>query len=617
MCSHVSRFTMMLKFVMICAVLCLINFPIQINSLNLQSIPLLQSRNYLQPIKTRTSSNAQIKSSKSNSITEFKMSYQPFWEDDLPNLFGINPIEGALIFGVLYYLYGPDELYGYAREAGKAFGTYAPIAKDLAVNIFNEFKEYVDEDRQRDDMQKRGLDISKIPRRTTNVIERISESISMFSEMASTSTTSGMSEEIQSGLRPEIFTDSVGSFSTVSAMSSDQRDRETVTTSGGTVDVLERAKQRQTKKKILQSKNIDVDKIIAEESKFTGDSEALTQAELNKSLNLVQDRLELLTAARQKEIADKGLFGESSPVTRMTPNAGSIKGVGSMGGTSSVMEPGLGWTPSFANSPMTGDFNADGEFVPFDSGVPMEQTVSAQIAPAEVNRFQQQLSGQWNQQVLQQESSLPVEQTASDTSTVSNNSGMSRFQQQLSGQWNQQVLEQEQTLPSPTNIPAYVFPSDLQQQQDDGEDIFDEYGFPLPPSPAFMSGYNSDFVQGASLPDLDSPSSPQSVRLGDSTQLMQPVVTVTSPNASSAGVTAEVLLAELDRDYAQLRQRLLTAIVSLEQQKQVTQQESIPVPVPPSQVQVDMVKELSSSESDSTLNTPRESYWPPRKSYRV
>ena len=50
-----------------------------------------------------------------------------WFDDSLPNILGINPIEAAILFGGLYYLYGPETLYDYAREAGKAFATYAPL----------------------------------------------------------------------------------------------------------------------------------------------------------------------------------------------------------------------------------------------------------------------------------------------------------------------------------------------------------------------------------------------------------------------------------------------------------------------------------------------------------
>ena len=58
-----------------------------------------------------------------------KLEVKQWYEDDLPNILGINPIEAAIIFGALYYYYGPNTLYEYAREAGKLFSTYAPIVK--------------------------------------------------------------------------------------------------------------------------------------------------------------------------------------------------------------------------------------------------------------------------------------------------------------------------------------------------------------------------------------------------------------------------------------------------------------------------------------------------------
>ena len=53
---------------------------------------------------------------------------------------GINPVEGAIIFGVLYYIYGPGTLYEYAREAGKFFSTYVPIIKEVGTDIYYEFR---------------------------------------------------------------------------------------------------------------------------------------------------------------------------------------------------------------------------------------------------------------------------------------------------------------------------------------------------------------------------------------------------------------------------------------------------------------------------------------------
>jgi hypothetical protein len=78
-------------------------------------------------------------------ITRLKI--KAWYEDDLPNILGINPIEAAIIFGVLYYVYGPNVLYEYAREAGKLFSTYAPIVRDVSFDIFNEFRDYFEEER--------------------------------------------------------------------------------------------------------------------------------------------------------------------------------------------------------------------------------------------------------------------------------------------------------------------------------------------------------------------------------------------------------------------------------------------------------------------------------------
>ena len=39
-------------------------------------------------------------------------------DEGLPSLFGINPLEAAVIFGVLYFYFGPTALYNTARDAG-------------------------------------------------------------------------------------------------------------------------------------------------------------------------------------------------------------------------------------------------------------------------------------------------------------------------------------------------------------------------------------------------------------------------------------------------------------------------------------------------------------------
>jgi hypothetical protein len=98
-------------------------------------------------------------------------------DEDLPNILGINPIEGAILAAALYYFYGPNTLYEYAREAGKFVSTYAPIVKDISLDIFNEFRDYLEEDRERGLLSKSGVDIGNMPRRTTNIIERFQQGL--------------------------------------------------------------------------------------------------------------------------------------------------------------------------------------------------------------------------------------------------------------------------------------------------------------------------------------------------------------------------------------------------------------------------------------------------------
>jgi hypothetical protein len=101
--------------------------------------------------------------------------YTSWFDDDLPNILGINPFEAAILFGALYKFYGSAVLYDFAREAGKLFNTYAPIVRDLSLDIFNEGKDYLEEDRDRELLKKGGVDVENMPRKTTNIIERFQE----------------------------------------------------------------------------------------------------------------------------------------------------------------------------------------------------------------------------------------------------------------------------------------------------------------------------------------------------------------------------------------------------------------------------------------------------------
>jgi hypothetical protein len=109
-----------------------------------------------------------------------KLQARAWWDDDLPNILGINPIEAAILFGALYYFCGPSVMYDYAREAGKLIATYAPVVRDVSANIFNEFKDYFNEEVERDELRKAGLDVDAIPRRTSTVVDRFQAAYQVF-----------------------------------------------------------------------------------------------------------------------------------------------------------------------------------------------------------------------------------------------------------------------------------------------------------------------------------------------------------------------------------------------------------------------------------------------------
>eukprot|EP00981_Chlorochromonas_danica_P001640 scaffold351_cov162-Ochromonas_danica.AAC.25 len=131
-----------------------------------------------------TSSSTSLSAFPSPSSSSVLLLAKAWWDDDLPNILGINPIEAAIIFGVLYYFYGPATLYEYARNAGKLFGTYAPVVKQASVDIFYEFRDFLEEDREREALRRAGVDLSGLPRRTTNVIERVQQAFQAFSEIS-------------------------------------------------------------------------------------------------------------------------------------------------------------------------------------------------------------------------------------------------------------------------------------------------------------------------------------------------------------------------------------------------------------------------------------------------
>ena len=82
------------------------------------------STNTLDVVKRRETSKISLKNVINRQPNRKQFSLYGLTDEDLPNLLGINPIEAAVLFGFLYYVYGPEELYNYAREAGKFAGRF-------------------------------------------------------------------------------------------------------------------------------------------------------------------------------------------------------------------------------------------------------------------------------------------------------------------------------------------------------------------------------------------------------------------------------------------------------------------------------------------------------------
>lgn len=173
---------------------------------------------------------------------------KPWWEDDLPNILGINPLEAAVIFGVLYYLYGPSALYDFAREAGKAFSTYAPVVKTAVTDIFNEFKDYMEEDQEREELRQNGVDVENLPRRTTNIIERFQQTYESFDGESSALAESENILKDAYGRRPDVGSSAEVTSANEYDMASEQA-------------ISIRDNQRKSKRDVLLSKNVDIEAV--------------------------------------------------------------------------------------------------------------------------------------------------------------------------------------------------------------------------------------------------------------------------------------------------------------------------------------------------------------------
>jgi len=271
--------------------------------------------------------------------------YRPWWEDDLPNLFGINPIEAAVLFGVLYYFYGSETLYEYAREAGRLFSTYAPIVKDISLDIFKEFRDYFEEDRDRAALRRAGVDLDKIPRKTTNIIEKFQTT---FTELSG----GGGGGEGDGG-------GGKGSDMTTAA------NLQSVYSAAVPVQDKELAEgRRRSKRQVLEARNVDVDQVIEATDAITrGDD--LNAASLSESFSAVRDSFDAL-----KERAEGAAAGETVPgpgQEEMGLGAGPEQGLPTAGAGTTTMSKFQMQMSGEWNNRVLADSPGDASFGPGDN----------------------------------------------------------------------------------------------------------------------------------------------------------------------------------------------------------------------------------------------------------
>lgn len=292
---------------------------------------------------------------------------------DLPSLFGINPIEAAVLFGVLYYIYGPNVLYDYAKEAGKFVGTYGPVVSDLSKNIFFEFRDYFEENKERDLLKKQGFNVESLPRRTTNIIDRFTESMKLLS------------------IDDEENPDSERRVALRKAFS-DEGDEDVNTVKFEEVaDPVEGVvrKQRRNKKAVLEKRAVDVEEVMKAVAKDTTE-------DLKETLANVQSQLAMqpLKSQSDKPLSSFWDTNASSP-SSMPWNRSSQPSTSML--DSDWMNPPEEWLGDYQSAPMA----------PYSPGVndmsgDAVVDIAQEEAAAAASKFQQQLSGGWNQRVLQQ-----------------------------------------------------------------------------------------------------------------------------------------------------------------------------------------------------------------------
>ena len=385
---------------------------------------------------------------------------RPWYEDDLPNILGINPLEAAVLFGVLYYVYGPGVLYEFSREAGKLFSTYAPVVKDVSVDLFNELRDYLEEDREREQLKKAGADLTKLPRRTSNVIERLQGGFEAFSAISSTGQLADAKMELKNAYSPSETSDT-DDFDVSSIRNIDSLDTST-----------DNGKKRKSKREVLLSRNVDIEKVI-EATNIENESNGgnALDSEISESISLVQDRFEAISE-RVRGGGDDTLYQTSSSSSSSSSSGG-------------------------------------------------------------LSRFQQQMSGNWNSQVIASTENITFENTEYDTSDdYDDNSSM--FKRNLLGGSNDDDFDMTTSfVRRPPDAPSDWMLTDSSFSGD---------------IPSELSAFD----------DAD-----DMVSVPASSDLFTKTKTVVGDASKQSG-EIEKVIAALDKDYLSLRKRMLAALQEYE-----------------------------------------------------
>ena len=372
---------------------------------------------------------------------------KPWWEDDLPNILGINPLEAAIIFGALYYLYGIDALYDFARDAGKTFSTVTPIIKQVVGDIYDEFKDYLEENQERENLRKAGLDIDNLPRTTTNIIERFIDNYNTYEESLKTDNESSSSSSSSN--------DNIDRTVDSSFMSNTDTDSGSGSGSGNSVIVgtveekrlkISKSKKRLTKKEMLRDKKANTATTTTKEGSSSSSS-SVNPSDLNSfypsntSTNELglDSHMNLMMQEKKMESSEgDDVMLQSMKYATIYNNNDNDSSIGNDGdnefdefdnkmfptaSTSTSTDIPLGLED--LNLDTTTDMSSGSDFDPTTTtSGSTPTTVVARDDSTASNRFLQQISGQWNSDVLKMEQDAT---TVSSSSSNNNNSENTSF----------------------------------------------------------------------------------------------------------------------------------------------------------------------------------------------